>query len=562
MFASTKGHNPDMYPAQNGIGAKPKAVFLILGALHLALLVAGVLYMTTDPDEGGLLVLINEIMGGRVPVIDINAHNQPLLYYLYGLWMEVFGFSIESGRALSAAAVFATGVLIAAWVRRFTEDYLPAAACYLLFIADITFFKANILVKPFALSNFLILASFCLLTVNYLKNGSIGPKTLLGSGVLLGVSMGVRLIFPLPVISVIWLIYVSLKERGGVKEAFKKSVFFSIGVLIPLVPSVYIYIKEPLRAYIIWGGAYMQVYLGKGNNPDFMSGVLEERVRTGLMLRGILDVIKVPDMALLFILSAPSILLVIFRAGRDRLRADVYIFAWAVLAAIVYVYSRMFLNYMGYINQLVIFLILTTAPLMGFIFKRKIGGRIIYYALIPPALLAVVFFTHFHKKFERLRERLSYTGSVLTPGLVREISGVVAGLADEDGIVFDDTGLYVFTSARRPVKGFEYPTDAALYWNFMPEKDKAKDYLYIPEPELFRMFDRKEIRVAVLTEDADLADIPDEELKRSHISRDLKRKIEEHYDIAGEFFTDAAYTRRKNLKVTIYKPNGARENQR
>lgn len=72
--------------------------------VHAVILVAGVYFRFIDWDEGGMLVVSKEIINGRIPILDINSHNQPLMYYFYGMSMKLFGFNVIAARSLSAAA--------------------------------------------------------------------------------------------------------------------------------------------------------------------------------------------------------------------------------------------------------------------------------------------------------------------------------------------------------------------------------------------------------------------------------------------------------------------------
>src|SRR3990170_210413 len=202
---------------------------------HLLMLVLGVFFRFTDGDEGGMLAVAKEVIGGRVPILDINAHNQPLMYYFYGLWMKLFGFSIISGRFLSVFAMFAAGLLLLWWTYKFTKSYATSLIIYFIFIVNLTFFKANITVKPFALTNFFTFASFALLSGKYLSENTFSAPALFFSGVFLGLALGVRLMFILPIVFAIWIVIVMVRDGRAIKDIAKNIFIYSVGVLIPLV---------------------------------------------------------------------------------------------------------------------------------------------------------------------------------------------------------------------------------------------------------------------------------------------------------------------------------------
>ena len=94
---------------------------------------------------------------------------------------------------------------------------------------------------------------------------------------------------------------------------------------------------------------------------------------------------------------------------------------------------------------------------------------------------------------------------IVTPAFVEKVSDeVIKKLTKPEDVVLDTWGAFVFASGRRPVKGFEYPTDNAFFWKLMPDREKARDYLYIPEPELFKMIENHEIPLLVLGDPSEL----------------------------------------------------------
>lgn len=485
-----------------------KVFILIAAVAHLGAVIAGAFLRFIDGDEGGALVVTREVMNGRVPILDINAHNQPLLYYFYGLWMKAFGFSIVSGRMLSALAMFVAGLLIVWWVYRFTRNHLVTAIVYGVYITSLTFFKTNIPVKPFALSNLLTFASFAVLSGAYIKDREFTLPVLFFSGLLLGASMGVRLVFVLPFIFAFWLVFVMLRESSPVKDIVKNTALFTAGTTIPVIPAIWIFIKEPVRAYMIWVGAYAQIYLGRGDNPDFARDV-QRLVKTDMMLHGLKEIIVTPDMTFLLVLFAVSAFILVFRRWRmlEAERRNVYIFIWLVFAGICYVYSNLFGGYLGYVNQVIIFMVVLLVPLCEELSERVGVKRLAIASALLCAVVTTALYYHFEK---RLKTSIFYMfGSrdlIVTPAFVdRVVKDDIEKLTKAGDVVLDTWGVFVFASGRRPVKGFEYPTDNAFFWKLMPVKENARKYLYIPETELYRMIERKELPLLVLGDPKELS---------------------------------------------------------
>lgn len=529
-----------------------KLAIAALSLAHLALLITGMYLRFTDGDEGGMLVLAKEIVKyGRVPILDINAHNQPLLYYFYGLWMRVAGFTIVGGRSLSVAAMFVSGLLIVWWTQRFSKNLLVTLVVYLLFIVNLTFFKTNIPVKPFALSNLLTLASLVILSCAYMDRRALSMKTLALAGVLLGMSMGVRLIFMLPFAFAFWIAGVTLLDGAGVKETIRRLAVFTVATTVPILPAIWIFIKEPLRAYTIWAGAYAQIYLGKGNNPDFIVDIHKGN-KTAVMTRGLMEVISVPDTVVLLVLLAVStaVYFLIRRRAVDTPRRRVYLFVWLVFASILYVCSNLYGNYLGYVNQVVIFMILLTVPFFEELTQRVSARRFIIGLSVVVVLSVVALDIHYRS---RLKTSIFYMfrsdDLIVTPALVDKLSrDVVEKLTKPGDTVLDNWGVFVFESGRRQVRGFEYPTDSAFFWELMPDMTKASKYLFVPKPELFRQIDNNEIPLLILGDGQELTKL----LTGEYLPEDpntLNAYASRHYELYAKYFVKPT-----NAWVIFYVP--------
>ncbi|MBI5048543.1 MAG: hypothetical protein HZB54_06325 [Deltaproteobacteria bacterium] len=538
---------------ENNMNRKQKILLASLIAGHFVILILGVFYRFVDGDEGGYLVVSKEVINGRIPILDINAHNQPLLYYFYGLWMKIFGFTIPAARSLSAATVFIVGLLIFYWVYKFSKKYWAAVISYILFIINLTFYKVNISVKPFPLSNFFIFASFVILTSRYLSGRLTENATLFFSGLLLGMAMGIRLIFILPVMFVIWLIVVMYRENLTVNEIAKKAAIFCIGVIIPLLPSIWIFIKEPLRAYAIWGGAYAQVYFGKGNNPDFAADVLKD-MKHDMMIKGLIDVVKVPDTVFLLLLVLISTVLLIrkWRQGMDKIEFNIYLLIWMIFGGIIWIYSNMYANYLGYVNQLTLFAVLLSLPVVEKITNAAAPKKLIVYVSIFLATIIGLSYLHFQK---RLKTSIFYMFNskeqIITPEFVNDISeNVIKKLTKEGDVVLDTWGVFVFTSNRRPLNGYEYPTDQALFWKLMPNRENARKYLYISETELLMMLEKKEIPLLVLGDPKALNQLVlDERLAKSDDIDIVLNHANRYYYLYRKYFVKPT-----NAWLLIYLP--------
>src|SRR5256884_9694556 len=75
-----------------------------------------------DADEGIYLLNAKEVLNGSLPYHDFFYPQMPLLPYVYGLWMKLFGVSWYSGRLLSALLAVALGLSVYAHAARLTRS--------------------------------------------------------------------------------------------------------------------------------------------------------------------------------------------------------------------------------------------------------------------------------------------------------------------------------------------------------------------------------------------------------------------------------------------------------
>src|SRR5690349_875427 len=106
--------------------AGPAVVGLAVTALFLVPLAV---WGAVDNDEGYYGLAAKLVSQGDVLYRDFFYTQSPLLPYVYGAWMEVFGFSLAASRALSVIFALALGALICEHAsRRFSSLWVGAIA--------------------------------------------------------------------------------------------------------------------------------------------------------------------------------------------------------------------------------------------------------------------------------------------------------------------------------------------------------------------------------------------------------------------------------------------------
>jgi hypothetical protein len=213
------------------------------GAIVLGLIVTAAFLVPlatwglVDNDEGYYGLAAKLTLDGEVPYRDFLYLQMPLLPYAYGLWMQVFGFSLEAGRALSVIFALALGALICRHATiRFSSLWVGALA--------VTLFASTRLVstwystlKTYALSTLLLFAAFALLDG---EAGTRTPRRWLATGVLVGLAIDVRLIFVVTVpafAGLLWQLPSATRSRAAGQGL--------AGLAAGLVPSLILLIAAP-----------------------------------------------------------------------------------------------------------------------------------------------------------------------------------------------------------------------------------------------------------------------------------------------------------------------------
>lgn len=113
-----------------------------------------------DSDEGFYLFIPKLMMTeGTVLYRDVFYQQMPLLPFLYGGWMKMFGFSWEAGRAFSAFLSALTGTLVFGKAWRTSGRISLASAALLLYAFNLSALLFFLTAKTYALSTVLLFGS-------------------------------------------------------------------------------------------------------------------------------------------------------------------------------------------------------------------------------------------------------------------------------------------------------------------------------------------------------------------------------------------------------------------
>jgi 4-amino-4-deoxy-L-arabinose transferase-like glycosyltransferase len=171
-----------------------------------------------DGDEGIYAYASRLALHGHVPYRDFFYEQMPLLPYVYGVWIGVFGESWYAARSLSALAAAATGALLYLHVERRAGRWPALAATCLYALSGLVFGYFTIVKTP-ALASLFLFGAYVLVEARR-------PRWL-AAGLLVGLAVDTRLVFAaaIPAFAVL-----ALRRRGLFQ--------FGGGLAAGLVPSV------------------------------------------------------------------------------------------------------------------------------------------------------------------------------------------------------------------------------------------------------------------------------------------------------------------------------------
>jgi hypothetical protein len=187
-----------------------------------------------DSDEGFYLLISKLVVTHSIlPYRDVFYQQMPLLPYLYGAWMRVFGFSWVSGRMFSAVLAAVAGTLLFHTVRKSTNRLSLAIISLLLYASNLSVLLFFLTAKTYVLSTLLLLGGVLLA-----RTGS-GRFRYVASGLLLALSIQTRLFFAAAAPAFFVILW---RENLNPQAAIRR---FASGMLIGFVPSLLLFLIAP-----------------------------------------------------------------------------------------------------------------------------------------------------------------------------------------------------------------------------------------------------------------------------------------------------------------------------
>ena len=223
--------------AASRLGGVRTLSLLIVFALQVAFFSFVALHRFIDGDEGFYLLASRLVLHKRL-YLDFLYEQTPLLPYVYGVWMKVFGVTWVSARILAALLTSALGTLVCEDVWRQTRSWVCGTVAAILFAASTLVFGFLPIVKIYSLAGLALFAAYVTIS-RFTPRSSLWLAAC--SGLLFACSVSTRsyLVVLLP-----WFLgwIVRGSEPGG---KIKSSVWFLGGAAVGMIPSLYFFLMSP-----------------------------------------------------------------------------------------------------------------------------------------------------------------------------------------------------------------------------------------------------------------------------------------------------------------------------
>lgn len=195
------------------------------------------LHHLVDGDEGFYLLASRLVLQHRLPYLDFFYTQAPLLPYVYGGWLKLFGISWVSARIFAALLTVAVGALLYWHVCRETGKWMAGIAAAFLFTTSSLVVAWYPIVKTFALAVLFLFAAYMIVA-------RISPQTpkwlIVAAGVFVGLSVDTRSYVVVVVPVLLWWMVRRTRPNAVVPVTL-----FCGGFLVGIVPSLALFVASP-----------------------------------------------------------------------------------------------------------------------------------------------------------------------------------------------------------------------------------------------------------------------------------------------------------------------------
>ena len=188
-------------------------------------------------DEGFYLMAAKLVMDGNLPYLDFFYPQMPLFPYLYGIWLEIFGWSWSSARIFSSLLSIGCFSVLCLSLR---NRVVPALACLglLLFVCSELVVGWYPTAQTYSATTLL-----CLLAYYLIQREDLAHST--GRIVLVALLLGLTLNFRLFYLSILPLFALQIWYRASTARVRMRNLsYFAFGLALTLCPILILTVSD------------------------------------------------------------------------------------------------------------------------------------------------------------------------------------------------------------------------------------------------------------------------------------------------------------------------------
>jgi 4-amino-4-deoxy-L-arabinose transferase-like glycosyltransferase len=212
-------------------------IFLLLLVFLSSVFIPMSLLRIVDGDEGFYILAAKLVMHNNILYHDFFYNQTPLIPYLYGAWIKIFGNSWYAARLLSSFFAILLGLLLFYHVTYIFHNRLWGLLAVVLFTLNGLSLAWLSVVKTLGVPTCLLFASYFLLYTDIKDT----YKYLL-SGFLLALAIDSKLYFAIGIPAFALYFYYSEKDK---KILYKHLLLGGTGIFLGLLPNLYFILQSP-----------------------------------------------------------------------------------------------------------------------------------------------------------------------------------------------------------------------------------------------------------------------------------------------------------------------------
>ncbi len=227
-----------------------------------------------DGDEGFYILAAKYVLEGKHPYLDFFYPQMPLLPYVYGFWMKIFGISWYSARCLSAVFAIIIGYLIFYYVSHALKRKDFGILALILYMLSGLTLGWNTVVKTYALSTLFLFAAYLIQAASLHMSFEVRYFI---SGFFLGMAVNTRLFF----IAALPGLMFGFPNDTPQCPFFRRWLYLFFGIAIALLPNLF-FIFSNSDAYYFGNIGFHAIRTDEG-----IIGAIPQKIRIALGLIGI-----------------------------------------------------------------------------------------------------------------------------------------------------------------------------------------------------------------------------------------------------------------------------------